>query len=132
MASLRPSNSSRSQKIKYRDAWALACSPPYRCHIALFLTILPLLSTVRLRQLDNINYIVVNIRSNIARASSKFSKFLRNPFLDYINTVNCLFRYFVDIRFLVIEYNGLDLHSLRTFIISFNVFFVDTSERKNS
>ena len=83
------------------------------------------------QKIGNINYVAVNTRPDIARASSKLSEFLRNPSLDHMNAVNYLLRYFVGTRFLAIEYNGLDLYSLRTFIVSSDASFADTPERKS-
>ena len=59
MASLRPSDF-LSQKIKYKDVWTLAYSLPYRYYIVLFLIILSLFSTVRLRQLYDLPLYRVN------------------------------------------------------------------------
>ena len=43
-----------------------------------------------------------------------------------------LLRYLIGTRYLAIEYNGLDLHNIRTFLVASNASFADTADRKSS
>ena len=40
-------------------------------------------------------------------------------------------RYFVNTRYLVIKYNGLDLYNIRIFLIANDALFIDIANRKN-
>ena len=83
------------------------------------------------QKIGNINYIVINIRPNIARVLVKLSEFLRNPSLAYIDAINHLLRYLVNTRYLVIEYNSLDLYNIRTFLMVSDVSFANIVDRKS-
>ena len=83
------------------------------------------------QKVGNINYAAINTRPDIARASAKLSEFLRNPSPGHIDAVDHLMRYLVGTRYLAIEYNGLDLHNIRTFLVASDASFADTADRKS-
>ena len=76
-----------------------------------------------------INYVAVNIRPDIARASSKLSEHLRNPSPGHIKAAVHLLRYLVDTRFLVIQYDGRIAG--RTLIMSSDASYANNVDRKS-
>ena len=88
-------------------------------------------SIVRYQQLvGTINYVAVNTRPDISRASSKLSEHLRNPSPGHSEAAIHLLRYLVGTRFLAIQFDGYSPN--RTFISSSDASYADNVDRKSS
>ena len=88
-------------------------------------------SIVSYQQLvGTINYVAVNTRPDIARASSKLSEHLRNPSTGHTEAATHLLRYLVSTRYLAIQYDG-DIPT-RAFVASSDASYADNVDRKSS
>ena len=61
----------------------------------------------------------------------KLSKYLRNPFPNYIDIANYLLVYVIRIKYFVIEYDGFNFDSLKEFMVISDTSYTNTEDRKN-
>ena len=79
----------------------------------------------------SINYVAVNARPDMSRATSKLSEYLKNPSKSQLKAAEHLLKYLVGTRYRAIQYDGLLTAPMKMSIVASDASFADNADRKS-